>query len=446
MKKNDPIAAIATAAGEGAIAVVRLSGNNALIIGDQIFSKKVSTLSSHTLHYGKILDRHGKPIDQVVLAVMRGPRSYTGEDTLEISCHGGHLISRKVLERVFEAGARAANPGEFSLRAFLNGKIDLAQAEAVQTLISSKNELAMRQAEKQLSGVLSSKISSFQKNLTEVAAILEASVDFPEEDLQFSEKKELLQMLQKVLLEMETLQSTFSEGQVLQEGIFLCLAGSPNVGKSSLMNALLGFDRAIVTEIAGTTRDRIDEDLNLGSLHFRLTDTAGIRETEEVIEKEGIRRSKKAMDEADLILIVLDASRPLSLEEEALIAKIPEEKRLLVLNKIDLKPLDLHGAIGVSAKERMGLDLLKQAIEKKIWAKGAPSKEEVLITSLRHHQALSLAIDLTQTAICGIEENRFPELVAIDVRGALLELGTIIGTNVTEDILSMIFSKFCLGK
>src|SRR3990167_9170965 len=326
LQNNDPIAAIATPPGVGAIAVIRLSGPGAIAIADAVFSKKISTCQTHTAHYGKVLNSERKAIDHVLLLVMKAPRSYTGEDTIEISCHGGSLIAQKILSRLYEAGARPASPGEFSLRAFLNGKIDLAQAEAVQTLIAAKNEQAMQQAERQLEGVLSQTIASFQKELTEVAAILEASVDFPEEGLHFSEKEEIEAMLKTSLQKMVKLQKTFSEGKVLQEGITLCLIGAPNVGKSSLMNALLGYNRAIVTDIAGTTRDLLQEDLRFGGLHFHLTDTAGIRTTEEVIEKEGIRRSTKAMEEADLILIVLDASRPLSSSDCELLKIAPLEK------------------------------------------------------------------------------------------------------------------------
>ncbi|MBI3900689.1 MAG: tRNA uridine-5-carboxymethylaminomethyl(34) synthesis GTPase MnmE [Chlamydiia bacterium] len=447
LKNNDPIAAIATPPGEGAIAVIRLSGPNSLTIADLFFSKKISTCQTHTAHYGKILDSEKKTLDHVLLLLMKGPRSYTGEDTVEIFCHGGNLIAQKVLTRVYQLGARPAEPGEFSLRAFLNGKIDLAQAEAVQTMIAAKNEQAMKQAEKQLEGVLSKTISSFQKELTEIAAILEASVDFPEEDLQFSAREEMKRMLETSYQKMERLQKTFSDGKILQSGISLCLIGAPNVGKSSLMNALLGYNRAIVTEIAGTTRDLIQEDLRLGNLHFRLIDTAGIRETDELIEQEGIRRSTKAMNDADLILIILDASRPLHQNESTLLQTTPEEKRVVVWNKIDLGSIDpTISPLGISAKKQLGLDLLKQAIEQKIWKEGAPEKDQMLITNLRHYQALTNAMQNVQIAIEGISNQAFPELIAADVRSSLHELGTILGTNVTEEILSAIFSKFCLGK
>lgn len=443
---TDTIAAVATAPGEGAIAVIRISGPCALSIAETIFSRSIKDFKTHTAHYGQILKTDGAPLDSVLLLIMKGPNSYTGEDSVEISCHGGSLVTRRVLERIFEAGARPARPGEFSLRAYLNGKLDLAQAEAVQELIAAKSELALENASRQLEGALSTKIASFQKELTGTAAILEAWVDFPEEGLEFAAMDEIIADLESVCLRMAKLQATFHDGKALHEGLFLCLIGSPNVGKSSLMNALLCKERAIVTEIAGTTRDLLEEDFRLGHLHFKLIDTAGIRDTEEIIEKEGIRRSQKAMQEADLILLLLDASRPLSRQDRELLRTTPQEKTIVVWNKIDLgEPPEEIPSVQISAKEERGLDALKDAIEARLW-KHSPSKEEILITKLRHHQALGHAIASCRAVIAGLKEGVSAEFSASDMRNALNELGTIIGTNVTEDILSAIFSKFCLGK
>ncbi len=444
---HDTIAAIATAPGVGAIAVIRISGSKAFEVAEKIFSRSIQNFKTHTAHYGNILKANGDILDSVLLLVMKGPNSYTGEDSVEISCHGGQLVTRRVLERIYEEGARPAQPGEFSLRAFLNGKLDLAQAEAVQELIAAKSELALENAEKQLEGALSDKISAFQKELTDIAAILEAWVDFPEDGLEFTSMEEILATLVTICSRMKKLQATFHDGKALHEGLSLCLLGSPNVGKSSLMNALLGKERAIVTEIPGTTRDLLEEDLRLGSLHFKLIDTAGIRDTEEVIEKEGIRRSQTAMKQADLILLLLDASRPLNEQDQQLLQAAPKEKTLVVWNKIDLgRPsLDID-AVQISAREKIGLDELKQAIDRIIWKEGPPSKEEVLITKLRHHQALANSLSTCEAVIAGLKSGISAEFVASDMRATLNELGTIIGTNVTEDILSAIFSKFCLGK
>ncbi len=446
---DSTIAALATAPGEGAIAVLRISGPRAFPIAASIFSGPLLRYASHTAHQGNILNADGSVLDSVLLLVMKGPRSYTGEDTVEISCHGGSLISRRVLERIFEAGARPAEPGEFSLRAFLNGKLDLAQAEAVQQLIAAKSELALESAAQQLAGALSNTIRAFQQELTSIAAILEAWVDFPEEGLEFAAFDELIARLSQILGRMEKLRDTFHEGKLLHEGIRLCLLGAPNVGKSSLMNALLGKERAIVTDVAGTTRDVLEDDLRLSGLNVKLLDTAGIRDTDELVEREGIRRSRLAMHEADVILLLLDASRGVCPEDLALLDTVPKHKTVLVWNKIDVAmppTIDWSPQVSISAKERTGLDALKASIDHLLWKNGPPSKEEVGITSLRHFNALKNASCALAAVIAGLEKRVSAEFVASDMRHALNELSTILGTNVTEDILTSIFSQFCLGK
>ena len=448
---TDTIAAIATPPGDGGVAIIRISGSEALSIAEKVFSGPIHSYKTHTAHYGKIIDDQGHVVDEVLILVMLAPKSYTGEDTVEIHCHGGMLITRHVLETVLQAGARAAQPGEFTFKAFINGKLDLAQAEAVQTLIGAKSDLALQMAEHQLQGKLSKLIRSFQQKLVDIAAILEAWVDFPEEDLEFATIDEVVAALNEILSQMQQLASTFSDGKLISHGITLCLAGAPNVGKSSLMNAILGKERAIVTNIPGTTRDLIEEELKWGQLNFRLIDTAGVRHTEEIIEQEGIRRSKEAMQQADLILLVLDAACGICPESAALIENAPKDKTILIWNKIDLPnafpiPLDFYYNACVSAKENLGLEDLKSQIDHLIWHRGPPAKEEIVITNLRHHQALMQAIGALQTLIEGLKTGISPEFASSDMRKVLSELGTIIGTNITEDILSAIFSKFCIGK
>lgn len=448
---GETIAAVATPPGEGGVAIIRISGKEALKVADKVYSGNVKSYTSHTVHYGNIQNDSGKHIDNVLLIPMLGTRSYTGEDTVEIHCHGGSLITRRVLDAVLAAGARAALPGEFTFKAFINGKIDLAQAEAVQELIGAKNERALDAAEEQLQGVLSHKIESFQKALTDTAAILEAWVDFPEEGLEFASMEEICLHLEQVKKEIQTLVDTFHDGRIVQEGIALCLIGSPNVGKSSLMNALLDKERAIVSHIPGTTRDIVEDHLRINGLHIKLIDTAGIRVTEEIIEKEGIRRSKEAMAQADLILFILDASLPIHHEERILLNAIPKHKCIIVRNKTDLPhaPLETipdYLSVEISAKKRQGLDKLHQAIDRIVWENGPPSKEELLITNVRHKEALTKAIEACNAVIQGLRTDISPELITMDMRLVLKSLGSIIGKDITEDILSAIFSKFCIGK
>lgn len=448
---GETIAAIATPPGEGGVAIIRISGSEALNVASKVFSGPVHKYKSHTAHYGQILDNLKNHVDDVLLLVMLGTKSYTGEDTVEIHCHGGSLITRKVLEVVLEAGARAAKPGEFTFKAFMNGKIDLAQAEAVQELIAAKNERALDAAENQLKGALSEKISQFQTQFTYIAAILEAWVDFPDEGLEFATMEEVIGELTGILELMKALENTFHDGKILHDGISLCLIGCPNVGKSSLMNALLDRDRAIVTPIAGTTRDILEDHLRINGLNFRLIDTAGIREGAETIEQEGIRRSHEAMNQADLVLLVLDAHKGITAEDLELIQKVPQKKTIPIWNKIDLDHHDVPShpfshIVPISAKTKKGIKELHAAIDAVIWKNGPPAKDEVVITNLRHKEALSKAIEGCEKVIEGLKTGISPEFISFDMRQCLVELGQVIGTNITEDILTAIFSKFCIGK
>lgn len=447
---EDTIAAIATPPGEGGVAIIRISGKRSLEIANIVFTGDVFSYQTHTAHYGHVKDDAGHTVDDALLLPMLGKRSYTGEDTVEIQCHGGSLISRKVLEVVIAAGARAALPGEFTFRAYINGRIDLAQAEAVQELIHARNELALNAAEQQLEGRLSARVLEFQKALTEVAAVLEAWVDFPDEGLEFATMDEICDSIHQVQIKIEDLVKTFHDGKIIHEGIALCLIGSPNVGKSSLMNALLDRERAIVSHIPGTTRDIVEDQFRLNGLNLRLIDTAGIRETDEVIEQEGIRRSKVEMSKADLVLLVLDASRPLTDNDKALFTIPPRDKTIVVWNKCDLPhtipQVEFPHFVEISAMKKEGLDKLHRKIDEVIWDHGPPSREEIIVTSLRHKEALASAAKSCEQVIAGLKEGVSPEFVASDMRQGLIELGKIIGTNVSEDILDSIFSKFCIGK
>ncbi len=448
---GETIAAVATPLGEGGVAIIRISGQHALSVAAKVYSGPLHSYKTHTAHYGKIQNAQGVHIDDVLILPMLGKRSYTGEDTVEIHCHGGSLITRRVLDVVLQAGARAARPGEFTFKAFINGKIDLAQAEAVQELICAKNERALDAAEEQLKGSLSQTIDGFQQSLTLITAILEAWVDFPEEGLEFTTMDEILADLAQLCQSMQSLANTFHDGKIVHDGIAVCLIGSPNVGKSSLMNALLDKERAIVSHIPGTTRDILEDHMRLNGLNFKLMDTAGIRTTEEVIEQEGIRRSQAAMQQADLILLVLDAAKGLDAQDEMLLALMPKEKTIAIWNKVDLPHaalpvLSIPHHVALSAKNKTGIDTLRHTIDAVIWKHGPPSREEVLITNARHKEALIKAIEACQGVMAGLKTGISPEFLSMDMRLALNSLGTIIGTNITEDILSAIFSTFCIGK
>lgn len=448
---GETIAAIATPPGEGGVAIIRISGNEALDVAEKIFSGPVRQYKTHTAHYGHIFNAAREIIDDVLLLVMLGQRSYTGEDTVEIQCHGGRLVSRRVLDAAIAAGARPARAGEFTFKAFTNGRIDLAQAEAVQELIAAKNQYALNVAEEQLRGRLSVEVSSLQQILTEIAAILEAWVDFPEEGLEFATQEEICDKLRIVSIRLEKLEQSYQEGRKIHDGISLCLIGSPNVGKSSLMNALLDKDRAIVTSIAGTTRDLLEDDLKIHGMNFRLIDTAGIRREADLIEQEGIRRSIEAMRKADLILLVMDASKTVSQEDLDILERVPHKQTLLVWNKCDLPHAPLpkwsfSHTVEISAKEKWGLESLHHAIDAILWKNGVPSKEEITITNARHQEAIVQAKNYCSRVIHGLQEGTSPEFVSMDLRASLYELGKLIGNDISEEILTAIFSKFCIGK
>jgi tRNA modification GTPase len=453
---QDTIAVISSAPGEGAIAVVRLSGPEACAIADRVFSQEVHQMPSHTARMGWIRDRHGEIVDQAVCLCFRAPRSFTGEDVVEFQTHGGVLVPRKVLQVLVEAGARVALPGEFSSRAVLNGKIDLAQAEAIQALIGARNELAVKAAHQSLSGKLSQYLHGIMGRLFDLAGILEAWVDFPEEDLEFASFEEVATSLQQITQELADLRQTYRQGQRLVEGMAICLAGVPNAGKSSLLNALLGRERAIVTDIPGTTRDTLESDWRIGGVHVRLIDTAGIRETEERVEAEGIRRTREAMQQADLIVLVADATRVNDPQQRELFAQVPPDRTVVVWNKLDLlqehapDPGQIAGGqmpwVGVSTKTGYGLDRLQHLLEEKVWSGSAPSADALVLTQERHVEAIDRALHAFQAVSSGLLAGVSAEYVALEMRSGLEALTSITGQHLTESVLSAIFSRFCLGK
>lgn len=451
-RHDDTIAALATPPGVGGIAIIRVSGNKALSAVQQLLTFELTSLPSHTVRLSTIYSLEKKVLDKVLVLPMHAPRSFTGQDVVEIHCHGGYLIAKKILAALFTVGVRPAGPGEFSFRAFMNDKMDLTQAEAIQDAISAQNEEALRVAQEHLEGRLSKIIGSIQRKATDIAAIFEAWVDFPEEDLEFCSFDDVISDLMHLRGEIDTLLATFDNGKIISHGISLCILGSPNVGKSSLMNALLGKQRAIVSPIAGTTRDIVEDDLHLNGLHFRLTDTAGIRNTDELIEQEGVRRSKEAMGKADLVLAVLDATRPDDPDMLDPLKDIPGENCIVVWNKVDLaqkRPLPSHNrpyVVEVSAMTHEGIEELSKAIDAIIWKQKTLKKDEVIITNIRHKEALEKANRSLKLVVDGVHHRISPEFISIDMKEALTALGTILGTNITNDILHSIFSRFCIGK
>jgi tRNA modification GTPase len=458
----DTIAALATPPGEGGLAVVRISGPGALIVADQCFqpagrtAKPPSAAPSHTIHFGHVV-HDGHRVDEVLLAVLRAPRTFTREDVVEISCHGGTLVAKLVLGAVLAAGARLAHPGEFTQRAFLNGRLDLAQAEAVADLIHSRTDLALRAAHEQLAGGLSQRINHLRDDLMQALAHVEAHLDFPDEDIAPDTQAQLLVRLERGLAFMDALLRTAGEGQILRHGIRAAIVGRPNAGKSSLLNQLLGHDRAIVSPIPGTTRDTIEEAANIRGLPVIFTDTAGLRagcDALEALEAEGIRRSHAALAKAELILHVLDASESLTPEDECHLAEFAGKKRLLVCNKTDLPPrLELPATaapvVNVSCLTGDGLEALRDAIKSLAWFGQRKSDlsdlSEVTINS-RHEDALQRAYASTERAIAALNASAGLELVALELRLAVNAVGEVVGKTTTEDLLDAIFSTFCLGK
>lgn len=459
MKEFDTICAIATALGEGGIAIIRISGEMALDIASKIFransGKDIKTMKSYTMRYGHIYDFETEElIDEVIISYMKGPKSFTAEDTIEINCHGGVVSTNKVLEAVIKAGARLAEPGEFTKRAFLNGRIDLSQAEAVIDIIRAKTDLAMKSALMQSNGSLSAEINKLREYMLNVLALVEYAVDFTEDDEEIDPEIPLKvqENLENGITNMNKLLKGADEGKIIRDGLSLAIVGKPNVGKSSLLNALLKEKRAIVTDIAGTTRDIIEEYINLDGVPIKIIDTAGIRDTEDVVEKIGVERSREKIEEADLVLLVLDSSRELDDEDKEIIKAIGDKKTIVILNKIDLDSrLDtkiisnFNNIIKISAKEEIGLSELKTTI-KNLFFSGKIDTESLIISNSRHKQALYRALENTEEALVRVQNNEYLDLVSIYVTSALRALGEITGSELEEDLVNKIFSSFCCGK
>lgn len=449
------IAAIATPLGEGGLAVLRVAGPKALAVADKVFvpvgksAQKPSAAASHTVHYGRI-ERDGRFVDEVLVAVLRAPRTFTREDTVEISCHGGLLPAKLVLDALLAAGARPAEPGEFTQRAFLNGRIDLAQAEAVADLIHARTELALAAAGEQLAGKLSQRINQLRDDLVKTLAHIEAHIDFPDEDIAPDTRGQLLTRLERGIAFMDELLRTANEGQVLRRGIRAAIIGRPNAGKSSLLNQLLGHDRAIVSPVAGTTRDTIEETANIRGLPVVFVDTAGLRESRDDIEREGIRRTRAMVAKAELVLHVLDATEPMSAEDEQFLAELGGKKRIVVLNKSDLVPADcyktLKQAIAVSCLTGSGLEALKDAIKETVWAGEIHAEMLQVAINSRHQDALQRARAATVRTAEALRTDLTLELVALDLHIAVNAVGEVVGRTTTEDLLDSIFSQFCIGK
>jgi tRNA modification GTPase len=460
MLPDETIVAIATPLGEGGLAVIRLSGANAFAIADKCFlpigksSLKPSAAPTHTIQFGKIV-RDGKTIDEVLLAVLRAPRTFTREDTVEISCHGGILPAKLVLDALLASGACLAAPGEFTQRAFLNGRIDLAQAEAVADVIHSRTELALTAANEQLAGKLSQRINHLRDDLMLTLAHVEAHIDFPDEDISPDTKENLLLRLENGIFFMDELLRTANEGQLLRRGVRATIIGRPNAGKSSLLNQLLGRDRAIVSPIAGTTRDTIEETANIRGIPVVFIDTAGLREARDEIEVEGIRRSRESLASAEFILHVLDASEPLTSADEIYLNEFSDKKKILVLNKTDLpKKLELPSSlithhsplITVSSLSGQGIEALKDAIKNLVWAGEIKAEMLQVAINSRHQDALNRARFSARAATDALRAAVTLELVAMDLRIAANAVGEIVGKTTTEDLLDSIFSAFCIGK
>lgn len=457
--KTDTIAAIATAMSNSGIGIVRISGDEALDVADRIFrpkkgSRKVSDMETHTIHYGYVTD-DDEVIDEVMLLIMKAPRSYTCEDTIEIDCHGGVLVMKKILETVLKYGARPAEPGEFTKRAFLNGRIDLSQAESVIDVINAQNELALKSSVSQLQGAVLEKIKAIRAVVLHELAFIESALDDPEHVSLEGYPEQLHEIMSDAHSKVKKLLDSSDNGKMLKEGINTAIVGKPNAGKSSLLNILVGEERAIVTEIAGTTRDILQEQIQIGGIGLNVIDTAGIRDTEDIVEKIGVNKSREYIEKADLIIYVVDSSTELDENDQEIIEAIQNKKAIVLLNKSDLdaktdasvlqtqlsKPI-----LSISAKNNTGIHELETLIEEMFFSGKLSFNDEVYITNIRQKNALAEAQNSLKMVLQSIADGMPEDFFTIDMMNAYEALGTIIGESVGEDLVNEIFSKFCMGK
>jgi len=456
---DDTIAAIATAPGEGGIGIIRISGDKSLQVAQSIFKSKsgkmIKDYNTRTLIYGKIVDGE-KVIDEALVAYMKGPNSYTAEDVIEINCHGGFISVKKILELILSKGVRLADAGEFTKRAFLNGRIDLSQAEAIIDVIKSKTDMAHEVAQNQLEGSLAKKIKDLRMNVTEVLAHLEVSIDFAEEDVEEITYQTLEEKAIELRNEIKKLYDTAESGKILRDGLKTVIVGKPNVGKSSLLNSILGENRAIVTDIAGTTRDVIEEFVNIKGIPLKIVDTAGIRETEDIVEKIGVEKSRESFSTADLVIMVLDASRKLSEEDMEILENLKNKKTIVLLNKMDLEPkielekvkeyVNSEDIIEISALKHQGIEQLQDKIESMVYHGSVKNSSNLMITNSRHKDALFKAYESINDAINAIDQRMPYDFIEVDFKNIWDYLGYINGDTVREDLLDTIFANFCIGK
>lgn len=453
----DTIAAISTPIGESGIGIVRMSGKDALKVADKIFvskdGKKPSSFKTYTTHYGWIVKKT-EIIDEVILTLMRAPRSFTKEDVVEINCHGGIVALRAVLDLVLENDCRLAQPGEFTKRAFLNGRIDLTQAEAVLDIIRAKTDSALKIGIEQLKGTLSRKISKIRKSLLDLLSILEVSIDFPEEQIKDLTLEDISKKLKDINNELNEMLDNSKTARIFREGIHMVICGKPNVGKSSLLNALLKQERSIVTAVAGTTRDTVEEIIDIKGIPIRIVDTAGIIEPRDLIERKAIERTKRHVDLADLIILLFDGSKRLTKDDKIIMDKLNKKTIIAIINKIDLKQKiekdrilkRFNHVIEISAKKSRNINLLEEGIANLIYKGKVTSCESMLVSNLRHIESLRVAQKLIAQASNSLDNKLSLEFIAQDIKDAFVYLDDILGKSFSEDLLDKIFSEFCIGK